>query len=217
MSHARIFLNRQDPATAAAITAAISTGTGFVYIGSTTVTPSDNTVAQAVGAARTAIAKANNLNSTRFRRGTEDERIDTEGALGEWLVANLLEGSGADLAVAAFVAHKAPKGEVDLVLAGSRIDVKTIGAAAGRNCNINYTQHAAKAPDAYLVVHVASARKVSETEYVPLMVDLFVVNASELTVAKEDGGLWELRTGFSKYYSCYMRQQLERLPAAEAA
>jgi hypothetical protein len=209
---ARKFLTRNDTitpaATAASITAAIVVGSGFQYIGSVAVTATDNAVAQAVGAARTAIAKANNLNSTRFRRGKDkDERVDADGALGEWLVANLLEGSGADLAVAAFVAHKAPKGEVDLVLAGKRIDVKTIGTLAGRNCNINYTQHATKAPDAYLVVHLAS----------DTVADLFLVRADDLTVAKEDGGIWELCTGFSKYYSCYMRQQLERLPAAEAA
>lgn len=214
MPHARTFLPKNDTttaaATAAAITAAISAGGGFEYIGSVTVTPSDLHVAHAIGLARTEIAKANRLTSSKFRRGAEtDERIDTEGALGEWLTANILERA-ADLAVAAFVAHKAPKGEVDLVLEGKRIDVKTIGVVAGRNCNINAEQHAAKAPAAYLIVHLAGV----DADGNPTVADLFVVKAADLTVPKADGGRWELRQGWSPYFNCYMRQQLERLPAA---
>jgi len=210
----RMFLTRNDTTTAAktaaSITAAISAGSGFEYIGSVAVTPTDLSVAQAIGRARTEIAKANKLNSSKFRRGAEtDERIDTEGALGEWLTANILERA-AGLEVAAFVAHKAPKGEVDLILEGKRIDVKTIGAVAGRNCNINAEQHAAKAPDAYLVVHLAGVA----VDGTPAVADLFVVKAADLTVPKDDGGKWELKQGWSPYFNCYMRQQLERLPAA---
>jgi hypothetical protein len=211
----RTFLTRNDitiaAKTAASITVAIATGTGFEYIGTVAVTPTDLRVAHAIGLARTEIARANKLNSSKFRRGAEtDERIDTEGALGEWLTANILERSGADLDVAAFVAHKAPKGEVDLILEGSRIDVKTIGASCNRNCNINAEQHAAKAPAAYLVVHLAGV----DAAGTPTVADLFVVKAADLTVPKADGGKWELRQGWSPYFNCYMRQQLERLPAA---
>jgi hypothetical protein len=77
MPHARTFLTRSDTTTAAktaaAITAAIATGSGFEYIGSVAVTPTDLRVAQAIGAARTEIAKANRLTSSKFRRGAETD------------------------------------------------------------------------------------------------------------------------------------------------
>jgi hypothetical protein len=210
MPHTRVFINRNDTiaaaATASAITVAIATGRGFVYIGSNTITALDNEIAQAIGAARTSIAKANYLNSQRFRRGDNDERIDAEGAPGEWLVANLLERSGAALDVAAFVAHKAPKARSAwswpaVALMPKRLASRPVGTASST------AQHTAKAPDAYLVVHLVDAT----------VIDLFMVRAADLLVAEADGGIWEMRTGFSPHCSCYIRQQLEPLPAAMAA
>lgn len=207
----RIMLAKHDLATAqstaAAITEAATNGHGFTYIGSVDVTPADWLVARNVGAARTAIAKANGLNSSRHRRGDADERVDAEGALGEWLAACLLERCGADLAIAAYVAHKAPKGEVDVILGGKRIDVKAMGPAAGRNVNINAEQHVVKRPDAYLLVQL-----VTES-----LADMYVVRAAELTLAKENGGVWEMRYGWSPYYNCYLRRQLEAPPTAAVA
>lgn len=200
----RIFLARNDKIDAAlaasAIDSATGSGEGFQYVASLNITPEDWHVAHSIGVARTAIALANGLNSSRHRRGKEDdERVDTEGALGEWLVATLLERSGSDLGVAAFVAHKAPKGEVDLVLEGKRIDVKTMGLKAGRNCNVNREQHFAKAPAAYLVVHLVR----SDTADVA---DLYIVRAAEVESS------WQLRQGWSPYFNAYLRKQLEGLP-----
>jgi hypothetical protein len=207
----RVFLARNDQIdamlAAASLESAVNEGEGFQYIASVAIRPQDWDVAHAIGLARTSIAKANSLNSSKFRRGENDERIDTEGALGEWLVATLLAKSGAEMDVAAFVEYKAPKGEVDLVLAGQRIDVKTIGQAGGRNCNINREQHFAKKPAAYLVVHLVSG----------LVADLYVVRAAELEVAKENGGRWQLRQGWSPYYNAYMPKQLANLEEPETA
>lgn len=214
---ARVMLARNDKIDAAlaasALESAMADGNGFVYIASVAVMATDWNVAHAVGIARTTIAKAANLNSSKHRRGAEtDERIDTEGAIGEWLVAGLLAKAGAD--VAALVAFKAPKGEVDLLLDGKRIDVKTIGQTSGRNCNINREQHHCKRPDAYLIVHLVDSGTA----------DLFVVNAAEVgaadnivygSIESKDTQRFQLRQGYSPFYCRYMAKQLENLPEPE--
>lgn len=203
----RNMLTRNDLATAqstaAAITAAINSGSGFQYVGSVAVTDADWLVARNVGAARTAIARANGLNSSKYRRGDDDARVDAEGALGEWLASCLLDRHP-DVQVAAYVAHKAPKGEVDLVLSTKRIDVKALGLSGSRNVNINAEQHVTKRPDAYLIVQLVTEN----------LADLYVVRAAELALTKAEGGGWEMRSGWSPYYNCYLKRQLEAPPIA---
>lgn len=197
----RVFLARNDKIDSAlaatALADAMSAGSGFEYIASLEIRPDDWDVAHAVGVARTTIAKAGKLNSSKFRRGDQDERIDTEGAMGEWLTAGLLHRAGAD--AAALVAFKAPKGEVDLILEGKRVDVKTMGQTSGRQCNINREQHFTKTPDGYLVVHIVRAD----------VADLYLVRAKEVEES------WQLRSGWSPYYNRYLAKQLADLPEPE--
>ena len=83
----RTFLSRNDKIDAVLAASSLETagasGTGFGYIASFNIVAVDWDAAHAVGVARATIAKASKLNSSKHRRGDQDERIDTEGALGE--------------------------------------------------------------------------------------------------------------------------------------
>lgn len=127
------------------------TPSGPRYAFSVAISPAHWDVAHAVGLSRTLIKKLRGRKAHEDR-GAADERIDTEGALGEVLAALLLEKAG--VKCAPLVAHKPDSSGIDLQLEGQALDVKTV-TQARTGVNINQRAHLDKLPAFYLVVRFA--------------------------------------------------------------
>lgn len=172
---------------------------GITYAFSLLVLPQHWDIAHACGLSRTLIKKLRGRKAFEDR-GTEDERIDTEGALAEILMAMLLEKAGAQ--IAPLVAHKPDSGGVDVVLDGRRLDVKSIGQAKTL-VNINCRQHAEKFAEAYVLVRFTRAD----------VADVFVVSHDAVTAMKRVECLRGTPLDPRRYfYSARMPTNFEPLP-----
>lgn len=182
----RVFLARNDKLDAD-IAAALLKGEGqgksgpLAYLFSVAITAEDWNAAHAVGAARTAIAKARGRTSGTYRRGADDERIDTEGALGELAMFEVF-GRAADYC-APLVEYKPNRQGLDLGVHGEHYDVKSISQSKSRCC-INRAQHFEKRPKGYICVRIVSER----------ILDVYYVSA-------EDVGAWKLFSGYTPYFA----------------
>lgn len=145
---------------AAAITNANSDAIN--YIASVEIASRQLEAAEAVGMARMLIKKARGQ-AAHESRGEDDVRIDTEGALAELLVANLLSPVGARMSP--LVAFKPDTVGVDLVLGGKSFDVKSVPAKYS-NVAINAQTHDFKRSDGYVLVHIVCST-VADIYYVP--------------------------------------------------
>lgn len=143
--------DKQDALASAA--ALLALPAAIQYVGSVALEDRLWDAAHACGTSRTLIKKIRGRKDYEAR-GADDERIDTEGALAEIVMALLLEKAGAE--IAPLVAHKPDSGGVDITLDGKKIDVKSIGQ--GRLfVNINCRSHVDKPADAYVLVHLVRA------------------------------------------------------------
>ena len=188
----RLFLARNDKLDAD-IAAALLKGEGqgksgpLAYLFSVAITAEDWNAAHAVGAARTAIAKARGRTSGQYRRGADDERIDTEGALAE-LASFEVFGRAADYC-APLVEYKPNRQGLDLGVGGEHYDVKSISQSKSRCC-INRAQHFEKRPRGYICVRIVSER----------ILDVYYVAATDVEA-------WRVFTGYTPYFAA-------NLPAA---
>jgi len=123
--------------------------------------------AHACGLSRTLIKKLRGRKEHEGR-GDDDERIDTEGALAEILLAHVLD-KAPDVSIAPLVGHKPDSGGVDITLQGHRLDVKSVGQTK-TYININEWQHVGKAAAVYVLCHFAS----------PEVADVYVVSAASV-------------------------------------
>lgn len=130
--------------------------------------------AHACGLSRTLIKKLRGRNAWE-NRGPDDERIDTEGALAEILVAFLVDKTP-NTTIAPLVAHKPDSGGVDIVIDGKKLDVKSIGQGK-TSINVNQAQHVVKGAAAYVLVHLARSD----------VADVYVVNCESVSS-------WKLNT-----------------------
>jgi hypothetical protein len=175
----------------------------MTYAFSLAIEPLAWEAAHAVGLGRTLIKKLRGRQAWEGR-GEHDERIDTEGALAEILLSQLLDKAGATLAP--LVAHKPDFLGVDILLAGKRLDVKSIGQGRA-SCNINAKQHAAKYADAYLLVRLTRSD----------VADVFVVSQAGVSS-------WDHRTEYNRvpmepgrhYYTGRLPTTLPALAEIEA-
>lgn len=138
----------------AAATAVVQQPSTPTYAFSMAIEPLAWEVGHACGLSRTLIKKLRGRKAHE-ERGTDDERIDTEGALAEVLIAMLLD-KAPSVTIAPLVAHKPDTGGVDITVDGKRLDVKSIGQAKVF-INVNEPQHRDKAAAAYVLVHFARA------------------------------------------------------------
>lgn len=190
-SSARIFFARNDKVDAAVAAEALNKTAdqeGVQYLGSVKVVPADWNAAHAVGLARTAIALARSRNSSKHRRGADDERIDTEGAMGELLAASLFGPAGAK--VAPLVEWKPTAGSIDLGLAGSSYDVKAVSQSKRRVC-INRASHLLRKPRAYVLVHLVA----------DCVADFYVVSGAEVDA-------WQVFKGYDPYFAGQLPEPL---------
>lgn len=157
------------------INAAASTVT---YAFSLRVSPADVSAANAIGQARTALAVARGRNDGTYRRGAQDERIDTDGALAELVLFAILDSSEA--VCAPLVAFRPGQG-ADIQLAGLNFDVKSVSRGKALIC-INEKSHKRGAADAYLIAKIVA----DDT------IDVFLVSRAGV-----DG--WPVKAGFSPY------------------
>lgn len=166
----RIFLSlddRIDSELAAAEILKPSSEPGLRYLYSVSIPGSAWDIAHPCGLARTLIKKTRGRKAYEAR-GSDDERIDTEGCLGEYLAATLLGRAGA--ICAPLVAYKPDSSGVDITLEGHGIDVKSV-TQARYGVNINQRAHLNKAPAFYLVVRFARGD----------VADFFLVAAAEVS------------------------------------
>jgi hypothetical protein len=171
------------------------------YLGSVVLDAQHWEICEGVAKARLGLARLRGLNGPQFRRGdVKDLRNDTVGTMGELIASQLLAEHASD--IAPLVCHKADA-SVDVVLAGKRIDAKTMDTGAAW-CNVNQRAHAKKRPDAYLLVNLVRDD----------VADLHVVAASALTTP---GCGWYAVDGFAPYYRKRIAQlqALEPLPPKE--
>ena len=128
--------------------------TGITYAFSVAIDSRHWDAAHACGLSRTLIKKLRGQRAFESRGATEDERIDTEGALAEILIAMVLEKAGAK--VSPLVAHKPDSGGLDVEIEGKQIDVKSVGQ--GRTLiNINQRTHERKPAHGYVLVRFVRA------------------------------------------------------------
>jgi len=167
------------------------------YMTSVEMTPADWHAAHAVGMARTAIALARGRTSSQHRRGADDERIDTEGAMGELLAASLFGPAGAT--IAPLVEWRPTADSVDMKVEDAEYDVKSVSMSKRRVC-INRASHVNRKPKAYVLVHLASE----------CVADIYVVAGQAV-----DG--WKMFAGFSPYFASDMPEPMPFEPEAEDA
>ena len=169
------------------------------YVGSVALESRLWDAAHACGTSRTLIKKIRGRKDYEAR-GADDERIDTEGALAEIVMALLLEKANAD--IAPLVAHKPDSGGVDITLDGKKLDVKSIGQ--GRlYVNINCRAHIDKPADAYVLVHLVRAD----------VADIYCVAAKAVEGWKQNTFLRGAPLDPRRYYySAKLPAELEALP-----
>jgi hypothetical protein len=143
------------------------------------VTREDHDAAHAVGLARTALAKSRGRNSAAYRRGSDDERIDAEGALAELALFAMLDRS--DARIAPLVDYR-PAPTADIEFEGLTFDVKSVSKTR-RNVALNARAHKVRPVSAYVL-----ARIVEDD-----VIDVFSVAHSAVDA-------WELRPGASPFY-----------------
>lgn len=171
----------------------------LAYAFSLAIEPRHWDAAHACSLSRTLIKKIRGRQDFEAR-GADDERIDTEGAIAEILMALLLEKAGA--LIAPLVAHKPDSGGVDITLDNKRLDVKSIGKGL-ELCNINSRQHVDKAIDTYVLVQLTRAD----------VADVFVVSHAGVTSWKQNTFIREAPLDPRRYYfSTRMPTNLEALP-----
>lgn len=172
---------------------------GITYAFSVVIDPRMRDSAHACELCRTLIKKLRGRKAFEDR-GAEDERIDTEGALAELLMAMLLERAGVE--IAPLVAHKPDSGGVDVMIDGKRLDVKSVGQTK-RLVNINCRQHTAKAAEAYVLVRLTRSD----------VADVFVVSRDAGSAMKRVECLRGAPLDPGRYfYSARMPACLESLP-----
>lgn len=182
----RAFLARKSSLdTDLALTALESsvTAESITYAFSLHLTPADWLAATAIGQARTALAVARGRNDGEYRRGVQDARIDTDGALAELALFAILDRSEA--ICAPLVAFRPDRG-ADIQHAGLTFDVKSVSRGRGLVC-INEKSHQRGAANAYLVAKIASDE----------VLDVY-------TVSRGAVDQWPCRQGFSPYRSAYV-------------
>jgi hypothetical protein len=197
-SSSRVFFARNDKLDSAKAIEALkmsSTAETIEYLASVKVTPADWHAAHAVGAARTAIALARGRTSSKHRR-PDDERIDTEGAMGELLAASVFGPAGA--IVAPLVEWKPTAESVDLDVDESPYDVKAVSQTKRRVC-INRRSHVTRHPRAYVLVHLVA----------DCVADFYVVSGQAVDA-------WKVFTGFDPYFAAEMPHPMP-LPDADDA
>lgn len=185
-SSSRVFFARNDKMDSAKAIEALkmsSTAETIEYLASVQVNPADWHAAHAVGAARTAIALARGRTSSKHRR-PDDERIDTEGAMGELLAASVFGPAGA--IVAPLVEWRPTAESVDLDVDESPYDVKAVSQTKRRVC-INRRSHVTRRPRAYVLVHLVA----------DCMADFYVVSGQAVDA-------WKVFTGFDPYFAADM-------------
>lgn len=198
-SSSRVFFARNDKIDSAKAIEALkmlSNTETIQYLASVEVNAADWHAAHAVGAARTAIALARGRNSSKHRRGADDERIDTEGAMGELLAASVFGPAGA--VVAPLVEWKPTADSVDLGVDENPYDVKAVSQTKRRVC-INRRSHVTRRPRAYVLVHLVA----------DCIADMYVVSGQAVDA-------WRVFTGFDPYFAADMPPPMP-LPVAEAA
>lgn len=176
------------------------------YAFSVAIDPGHRSAAHACGLARTLIKKVRGRKAHE-ERGDDDERIDTEGALAEILMALVLE-KAPDVQVAPLVAHKPDAGGVDITLAGQKLDVKSVGQARVF-VNINQAQHTDKAAAAYVMVHLVRDD----------VADVYVVSCEHVAGWRLNTNLRGVALDPRRYYYSMKLPTggLEALPVEEAA
>lgn len=138
-----------------AATEQVSSAKGFVYLSSVCVTPEHWAIGHAIGQARMLIKKFRGRKEHE-NRGDQDERIDTEGALAEFLACSMLQPLGRLVTASPLVAYRPDSQGIDLKVGDRLIDVKSVGQ--GKDCAfINAEAHARKLPAGYLLCHFARA------------------------------------------------------------
>lgn len=155
-------LNSKNDASKAAAAITTANNDAIKYVASVEIASRQLQAAEAVGVARMLIKKARGQ-AAHESRGEDDVRIDTEGALAELLVANLLSPAGARMSP--LVAFKPDTVGVDLQLGGKSFDVKSIPAKYW-SIAINMRTHEFKESDGYVLVHLVSST-VADIYYVP--------------------------------------------------
>lgn len=193
----RVFFARNDKVDSAIAIEALkmaSTAQAIEYLASVEVTPADWHAAHAVGAARTAIALARGRTSSKHRR-PDDERIDTEGAMGELLAASVFGPAGA--VVAPLVEWRPTRDSVDLDVDESPYDVKAVSQSKRRVC-INRASHVARRPRAYVLVHLVA----------DCVADFYVVSGQAVDA-------WKVFKGYDPYFAADMPPPMP-LPVPEA-
>lgn len=192
-SSARVFFARNDKVDAAVAAEALNKTAdqeGVNYLGSVKVTDADWHAAHAVGMARTAIALARGRTQAKYRRGAaEDQRIDTEGALGELLAASLL-GKAEEVVIAPLVEWRPSADSIDLQVTGSSYDVKAVSASKRRVC-INRASHILRRPRAYVLVHLVAE----------CVADLYLVAGSTVDT-------WQVFKGYDPYFAGQLPEPL---------
>lgn len=152
----------------------------ITYAFSVHLTPDDRLAATAIGQARTALAVARGRNDDEYRRGSQDARIDTDGALAELALFAILDRSEATCAP--LVSYRPEQGG-DIQHAGLTFDVKSVSRGRSLVC-INEKSHQRGAADVYLVAKIASDE----------VLDVY-------TVSRGAVDQWPCRQGFSPYRS----------------
>jgi hypothetical protein len=141
----------------------------FEYYGSVLVRQRDWDMAEQIGRLRQAAHDYDGQSYTGDRGPEQNLRGNVVGALGEWLLQNLVKGlPGIELEpLVERVPHKRP----DAILDGYRVDAKTCAVGSSR-CYINARGHAhpAKRPHCYAVLRLVR-------DYAA---DLYTVHADQL-------------------------------------
>ncbi|MNU44079.1 hypothetical protein D3C71_328850 [compost metagenome] len=182
----RAFLERNSRLDADLALAALESGIeadDITYAFSVAVTPDDWAAAHAVGLARTALAKTRGRYSSAYRRGADDERIDTEGAIAEIALYAVLDRSEA--LTAPLVTYR-PEPAADLEFEGYSFDVKSVSQSKTRVC-INARAHNSRPVSAYVLARITSER----------VIDVYVVGHAAVD-------RWRLAQGHSPYYTSPM-------------
>lgn len=152
----------------------------ITYAFSLHLTPDDWLAATSIGQARTALAVARGRNDGEYRRGAQDARIDTDGALAELALFAILDRSEA---ICAPLVSYRPEQGADIQHAGLTFDVKSVSQGRAFVC-INEKSHQRGAANAYLIAKIASDEAI----------DVFVVSRAAVD-------RWTCRQGFSPYRS----------------
>lgn len=165
----------------------------MAYLFSVAITAEDWIAAHAVGAARTAIAKARGRTSKQYRR-PNDKDLDAAGALAELAMFDTF-GRVADYC-APLLEYKPNRQGLDMGLGGEHYDVKAIPQSKSQCC-INRAQHFEKRPKGYICVRIVSER----------ILDVYYASADEVAT-------WKLFSGFTPYFAANLPPAIP-LPVVE--